>query len=612
VIADHLRAMTFLIGDGVLPANEGRGYVLRKIMRRAMLHGKKLGMQQPFLFELTGSVVERMKGAYPELVTQAPSIARVTQVEEDRFEALLKNAIPTAQRSFMLWVKGKDPVPPFPGEMAFELYDTYGLPLDLVEDLAKEHGLTVERAGFEKALAQQQERARQSSKMGAVKGDPVYLELLEKGKSGFLGYETLDVDDAKVLALLKDGALVRRLDAGDEGSVILDRTPFYAMAGGQVGDHGVIAAEHGAAEVTDTTAPVPGLHVHHVRVTRGGFETGMTVRASVDAHRRAGAMRHHTSTHLLNAALRETLGPHVKQAGSLVAPDRLRFDFSHYAAVNPRELRHLENRVNSEILKGTALRTRVMDREKALAEGALAFFGDKYGDEVRIVEVPGFSKEFCGGTHVHQTGEIGLFLVTTEQGISAGTRRVEAITGEAAVQRAQADQGILEELEETAKVDRRGLVDEYARLREQLRARDREIQQLKMKIATGAGVAGGAAGEADLVEVAGAQLWTPRFDGLDRKAHAAVVDDFRNRNRDRGFALVSTSVDEAGVHVISAVSPSLTDRVKAPEIMKRLGLKGGGRPDFAQGGGVSPGEVDALRRKAAEVLRQMLEGTGAA
>ncbi len=609
VIADHLRAMTFLIGDGVLPANEGRGYVLRKIMRRAMLHGKKLGMQQPFLSGLTGSVVERMKGAYPELVAQAPSVARITQVEEERFEALLKSAIPTAERSFTTWAKSNGDAP-FPGEQAFQLYDTYGLPLDLVEDLAKDRGLTVERAGFESALAQQQDRARQSSKMGAVKGDPVYIGLLEKGKTGFHGYETLVVDDAKVLALLKDGALVRRLDAGDEGAVVLDKTPFYAMAGGQLGDHGVIAGDGSAAEVTDTTAPVPGLHVHHVRVTRGGFEPGMTVRASVDAQRRAGAMRHHTSTHLLNAALRETLGPHVKQAGSLVAPERLRFDFSHYAGVTPRELRHLENRVNSEILKGTALRTRVMERERALAEGALAFFGDKYGDEVRIVEVPGFSKEFCGGTHVHQTGEIGLFLVTAEQGISAGTRRVEAITGEAAVERAQKDEGILEELEETAKVDRQGLVDEYARLRELLKTRDREIQALQIKLASGAGSAG--AGEGDLVEVAGAQLWTPRFDGLDRKAHAAVVDDFRNRHRDRGFALVSTSVDEAGVHVISAVSPSLTDRVKAPEIMKRLGLKGGGRPDFAQGGGVAPGDVDALRRQAGEVLRQMLEGPGAA
>ncbi len=611
VIADHLRAMTFPIGDGVLPGNEGRGYVLRKIMRRAMRHGKKLGIEQPFLFELTAAVVERMKGAYPELVAQAGAISRVVQVEEERFEVLLKNAIPTAERSFMLWVE-KDPlnVRPFPGEEAFRLYDTFGLPLDLVEDLAKERGLTVERAGFDSALAQQQERARQSSKMGAVKGDSVYLQLLEGGKTAFLGYETLVVEDARVLAVLRNGALVPRLDAGHEGAVVLDRTPFYAMAGGQVGDHGVLASDGSAAEVKDTLAPVPGLVVHEVRVTHGGFERGMVVRAEVDARRRAGTMRHHTSTHLLNAALRETLGPHVKQAGSLVAPDRLRFDFSHYAGVTPRELRHLENRVNAQVLRDVALHTKLMGREEALAYGALAFFGDKYGDEVRVVEVPGFSKEFCGGTHVHQTGEIGLFLVTTEQGISAGTRRVEALTGEAAVERAQADQSILEELEETAKVDRRGLVDEYARLREQLRARDREIQALQVKLATGAGGAG--AGDRDLVEVAGAQLWTPRFDGLDRKAHAAVVDDFRNRHRDRGFALVSTSVDAAGVHVISAVSPSLTDRVKAPEIMKRLGLKGGGRPDFAQGGGVAPGDVDALRRKAGEVLRQMLEGPGAA
>jgi len=611
VIADHLRAMTFLIADGVLPGNEGRGYVLRKIMRRAMLHGRKLGQEGPFLAELTSAVVERMKGAYPELVSQAKSVAQVVQIEEERFETLLKNAVPTAERSFMLWVEShaqSDPVPPFPGEEAFRLYDTFGLPLDLVEDLAHARGLTVERAGFDKALAQQQERARQSSKMGAVKGDPVYLQLLEKGKTNFRGYDTLVVEDAQVLAVLKNGALTKRLDANEDGAIVLDRTPFYANAGGQVGDHGVIAGEGSTAEVTDTTAPVPGLHVHQVRVSRGGFAPGMRVRAEVDAQRRAGARRHHTGTHLLHAALRESLGPHVKQAGSLVAPDRLRFDFSHYAPVNSRELRHLENRVNAEVLKDIALRMKVMGREEALAYGALAFFGDKYGDQVRVIEVPGFSKEFCGGTHVEHTGEIGLFLITSEGGISAGTRRLEALTGEAAVARAQADQGILEELEDSAKVDRHALVDEYARLREQLKAKDRELQQLRMKVATGTG----GAEEGDLVEVAGTPLWTPRFEGLDRKAHAAVVDDFRNRHREGKFALVSTAIDEAGVHVISAVSPSLTDRLKAPEIMKRLGLKGGGRPDFAQGGGVAPADVDALRRKAGEVLRQMLEGGGAA
>ncbi len=605
VIADHLRAMTFLIGDGVLPGNEGRGYVLRKIMRRAMRHGKRLGIDQPFLAELTAAVVARMSGAYPELLNQAAGVARVVQVEEERFGTTLKQA-------FVIFEEIVGKVPQggvIPGSEAFRLYDTYGLALDFTEEMARERGLTVDGPGFETELNAQQERARQASKMGAVKGDPVYMELLEKGKTDFLGYNQLRIETALVLAVLKDGALVRRLDAGEQGAIILDRTPFYAMGGGQVGDHGVIASDGSAAEVTDTTAPVPGLYLHQVKVTHGGFERGMTVSAQVDESRRSGAMRHHTGTHLLHAALRETLGPHVKQAGSLVAPDRLRFDFAHYAPVSPRELRHIENQVNAEILRDKMLETKVMGREDALAYGALAFFGDKYGEQVRVVEVPGFSKEFCGGTHVHQTGEIGLLLVTTEQGISAGTRRVEALTGEAAVARAQADQGILDELESAAKVDRRSLVDEYAKLREQLKAREREIQQLRMKLATGGPAA---ATSSDLVEVAGAQLWTPRFEGLDRKAHAAVVDDFRNRNRDRSFALVSSSIDDAGVHVISAVSPSLTYRLRAPEIMKRLGLKGGGRPDFAQGGGVAPGDVEALRQKAGEVLRQMLEGPGAA
>jgi alanyl-tRNA synthetase len=375
------------------------------------------------------------------------------------------------------------------------------------------------------------------------------------------------------------------------------------MAGGQLGDRGVIASDGSAAEVADTTSPLPGLHVHHVRVTHGGFERGMVVRAEVDAGRRAGAMRHHTGTHLLHAALRETLGPHVKQAGSLVAPERLRFDFSHYAPVPPRELRHIENRVNGEILRDARVLEQVMGREQALAYGALAFFGDKYGERVRVVEVPGFSKEFCGGTHVHATGEIGLFLLTSEQGVSAGTRRVEALAGEAAMARAQADQGILEELEQAARVDRRELVDEYAKLRDELKAREREIQALRLKLATGAGTSSGE----DLSDIGGTLVWTPRHEGLDRKGHAEVVDDFRNRHKGRRFALVSAAIAEDGVSVIAAVSQDLTAALKAPEVMKQLGLRGGGRPDFAQGGGVGPGDVDAMRKKAREMLGKALE-----
>ncbi len=600
VVADHLRAMTFLVSDGVLPGNEGRGYVLRKIMRRAMRHGKKLGIKGVFLHELTHTVVLRMKAAYPELVSHEESVSRVVAVEEERFGTTLKQALAIFEEI----AGGLPPAGVIPGAEVFRLYDTYGLPVDFTEELARDLGLGVDAAGFDRELAAQQERARQSSKMGTVKGDPVFMKLAEEGgRTDFLGYGDLAVEDARVLAVLKDGSLARRLDAGQEGLVVLDRTPFYAMAGGQVGDRGVIASDGSAAEVTDTTAPLPGLHVHHVSVTHGGFERGMVVRAEVDADRRAGATRHHTGTHLLHAALRETLGPHVKQAGSLVAPDRLRFDFSHYAPVGPRELRHIENRVNGEILRGARVEQKVMGREEALAYGALAFFGDKYGERVRVVEVPGFSKELCGGTHVAQTGEIGLFLLTGEQGVSAGTRRVEALAGEAAIGRAQADQGILEELEQAARVHRQELVDEYARLRDQLKAREREIQALRMKLAT----AGGPSPGEDLAEVAGTLVWTPRFEGLDRKAHAAVVDDFRNRNRDRRFALVSASIADDGVSVIAAVSSSLVPAVKAPDLMKQLGLRGGGRPDFAQGGGVAANDVDALQRRAAEVLRGLLE-----
>jgi len=598
VIADHLRATTFLIADGVLPGNEGRGYVLRKIMRRAMRHGKRLGMEGPFLHELVPAVVQRMEPAYPELVNHGEVIVRAARVEEDRFGSTLKQALSVFEE-----IAGQqDRGGAIAGSDAFRLYDTYGLALDFTEELARDRGLTVDKEGFERELLAQQERARQASKMGAVAGDPVYMGILERSRTEFLGYERLIVEDAKVLAVLKDGALARRLDAGDAGEMVLDRTPFYANSGGQMGDRGVIDSDGSAAEVHDTAQPLPGLPVHRVKVTTGGFEPGMTVRAQVDPHRRAGAMRNHTGTHLLHAALREILGPHVKQAGSLVAPDRLRFDFSHYAGVTPGELRHLENRVNGEILRDAPIETKVMNREEALAYGALAFFGDKYGERVRVVEVPGFSKEFCGGTHVHQTGEIGLFLLTAEQGISAGTRRVEALTGQAAIAHAQQNQAILEELEESAKADRRTLVDEYAKLREHIKGLQRENERLRMKMA----MAGGASAGSDILELGEVLIWTPRFEGLDRKAHASVVDEFRNRERSRSFIALSAVVEGEGVHVICAVSESLTNRVKAPEMMKRLGLRGGGRADFAQGGGVAPGEVDEMRRRATEVARQLL------
>ena len=603
VIADHLRALTFLIADGVMPGNEGRGYVLRKIMRRAMRHGKRLGIEGAFLGDLSQAVVDHMAGAFPDLVNQSDAVKRVVEVEEDRFGTTLKQAFAVFEEVAKPLQAGDT----IEGADAFRLYDTYGLALDFTEELAGDRELHVDREGFDRELRAQQERARKASKLGAVTGDPVYLELLERGKTDFRGYSALEVEGSKVLAVLKDGKLASRLDAGEQGSIVLDQTPFYAESGGQVGDHGVISSDGSAAEVFDCKAPIPGLYVHQVRVSVGGFERGMSVSARVDAARRAGAMRNHTGTHLMHAALREILGPHVKQAGSLVAPDRLRFDFGHYAQVTPRELRHIESRVNGEILKDTGLETKVMTLDEALSYGALAFFGDKYGERVRVVEVPGFSKEFCGGTHVRQTGEIGLFLFTHEQGVSAGTRRVEALTGEAALERAREDQGILEELEQTAKTDRRSLVDEYARLQEQLKSLQREHERLSMQIATQSG----SASRDDLIEIEGVKVWTPRFEGLERKAHASIVDDFRNRHKDADFLVLSSALGEKGVHVIAAVSESLHDRISAKDLMKRLALRGGGRDDFAQGGGVEPGDVEGLRRRAADVAKELLEAVRA-
>jgi alanyl-tRNA synthetase len=600
VVADHMRALTFLIADGVLPGNEGRGYVLRKIMRRGMRHGKRLGLDGAFLAELVPTVVREMSGAYPELLAQEESIRRVASVEEERFGSTLKQAVAVFEQIATELPAGGT----IPGAEAFKLYDTYGLALDFTEELAAERRLGVDRKGFESELAAQQERARQASKLGTVKGDPLHMELLrDHGPTTFLGYAGLHVDEARVLAVLKDGRIVSRLDEGDEGEIVLDRTPFYAEAGGQVGDRGAISSDGSSAQVSDTRAPLPGLYVHSLRVTRGGFERGMTVTAQVDGARRAATMRNHTGTHLLHAALREILGTHVKQAGSLVAPDRLRFDFSHYAQVDPRQLRHIENRVNGEVLRDSKLRTLEMGRDEALSYGALAFFGDKYGEQVRVVEVPGFSKEFCGGTHVAHTGEIGLLLLTSEQGVSAGTRRVEAATGQAALERAQQDQGVLEELERKARTDRRQLVDEYARLQDQLKAAQRENERLKLQLAK----RDSKEGSEDLQDLGGTLIWTPRFDSLSRKAHADIVDDFRNKHRERDFMVLSLSVGDS-VHAIAAVSDSLKERVKAPEILARLQLRGGGRPDFAQGGGVPPGEVEDFRRKAATVMRELREG----
>ena len=593
VIADHLRATTFLVSDGVLPGNEGRGYVLRKIMRRALRHGRKIGLDKPFLAGLVSELVARMQSAYPDLKTSESTVKKIVRVEEDRFSTTLKQAFAVFDSVAASTTTGI-----LSGADAFKLYDTYGLSLDFTEELAADRGLKVDNAGFDAEFAKQQERARNASKMGAVHGAPEYLALLEKAKTVFVGYERLEEDGATVLATFKDGKPVPRLDKGESGEIIVDRTPFYAEAGGQMGDRGVISAPGSVATVSSCRSALPGLSAHQVTIDEGTFEAGMKVRLAVDEERRQGAMRHHTATHLLNAALRETLGTHVKQAGSLVANDRLRFDFSHFQGLDERELRVMENRVNGEILANKQVLTIEMTRDEALNSGALAFFGDKYGERVRVVEVPGFSKEFCGGTHVSQTGDIGFFLFTGTSGVSAGTRRVEAVTGGAALDKIQRDVAILDELSHFARAERGALVDEYAKLKDELKARDREIERLKMKLASGGA---GRNDSSDSVEVSGITIWTPLFEDVDRKGHAALVDEYRQKRGDSNFIAVSLASSGDGSHsVIVGVSRNLLDRAQAPGLMKDLGLRGGGRPEFAQGSLGASEDVPAFRAKARE------------
>jgi alanyl-tRNA synthetase len=599
VIADHLRATTFLVSDGVLPGNEGRGYVLRKIMRRALRHGRKLGLEKPFLAGLVSDLVARMQSAYPDLKTTEATVKKIVRVEEDRFSTTLKQAFAVFDSVAASTTTGI-----LSGADAFKLYDTYGLSLDFTEELAADRGLGVDTAGFDAEFVKQQERARNASRMGAVSGAPEYLKLLETAKTVFVGYDRLDEDGATVIAVFKDGKQVKRLDQGESGEMIVDRTPFYAEAGGQIGDRGVISAPGALAGVASCRNALPGLSAHLVTVDEGGFEAGMKVRLAVNEERREGAMRHHTATHLLNAALRETLGTHVKQAGSLVTDDRLRFDFSHYQGIDERELRVLENRVNAEILANKSLVTVEMSRDEALSSGALAFFGDKYGERVRVVEVPGFSKEFCGGTHVSRTGDIGFFLFTGTSGVSAGTRRVEAVAGDSALERIQRDGAILDELSRVARAERATLVDEYAKLKDDLKAKDREIERLKMKLASGGS---GRSEGSDSIETEGITIWTPLFNEMDRKGHAALVDEYRQKHGDRKFIAVSCSSSAEGGHsVVVAVSRDLTFRLAAPMLMKELGLRGGGRPEFAQGALGGGEDVDALRRRARETTTRLL------
>ncbi len=595
--ADHARAAAFLIHDGVLPANDGRGYVLRKIMRRAMRNARLIGKQDPYLYDLTGFVAELMRPAYPEMMESVQRVARVVKDEEHRYATTFLVAEKVFNDEIARLSNGT-----VPGAVSFKLYDTFGLALDEQEDIARERGVHIDREGFEGEMRLQRERARASWK-GGEKGAvaPAYQELLQKGRTRFLGYDQLDAV-SKVTGLFVDRQPVDGLAAGAEGEVVLDQTPFYAETGGQVGDRGTLYNAHTGetvAVVEDTRPAVPGLTVHKIR-TVGPLAVGDELRAEVGFSERWSTMRNHTATHLLHAALRQVLGPHVKQAGSVVEPPRLRFDFTHYAAVDPAEKTEIERLVNQQILRNTQVTTNVMAIDQAISTGAMALFGEKYGEEVRVVSIPDFSKELCGGTHVTRTGDIGVFKIVSESSISAGVRRIEAITGEGAVAQFQESSEALHRMAGMLRVGEPELVEQVDRLIAEKRVSERQIEQLKTRLAQAA--------VRDLELKAkdkdGVRVLISQVEGLDRAQMRTLADALRNKWKSAVIVLAST--EDGAVSIVAGVTKDLTAKVQAGKLVGTLsqavGGKGGGRPDMAEGGGKDPAALaGALASLEAEV-----------
>jgi alanyl-tRNA synthetase len=617
VVADHLRASTFLISDGVIPSNEWRGYVLRKIMRRAMRHGKKLGLREPFLHQLVDVVVREMGDAYPELPANRAAVVNVVKGEEERFDAVLTAGLPRLEE--LLDRAAASPDRRLPGAEMFRLYDSLGVPVDFMEDLASERQLAVDREGYERAMEGQRERARAGSAFDQKKAAAFTFAsdagraAVERTPDRFDGYDTTRVEGATVVALFDaTRTQVEALASGEQGFAVTDRTPFYLEAGGQVSDTGTIEAPGGvSAAVGGVVRVVPGgPRAHRVTITTGPLETGATVTVAVDAVRRDAIRRNHTATHLLHAALRQVLGPHVKQAGSLVAPDRLRFDFVQPSAIPADALARIERIVNDEVLKNTAVTTEVKPTAEAMAAGAMALFGEKYGDTVRVVSIPGFSLELCGGTHVRATGDIGLFAVTSESGVAAGVRRVEAVTGTGAYEQFAAIQRGYHELLGALGTDAaqaKGTVD---RLHADVKRLTRELQDAKVKAAMGGGA--GAAGGDDRIALDGASLIARRADGLDRAGLRTLADSLKDK-LGSGVVVLASEAD-GKVSLVVSVTKDLAGRVPAGQVVRQIapivGGGGGGRPDFAEAGGKDPGKIADLLRESRVVVERMLGTAG--
>jgi alanyl-tRNA synthetase len=597
VIADHLRGSVFLVGDGVIPSNEGRGYVLRRILRRAIRYGKRIGRDEPFLSKLVGVVIDEMGGAYPELATHEHFIVKVVGAEEERFYQTLDKGLDLLMTEAKR-AKGKT----ISGEVAFKLYDTFGFPLDVTQIIASEQDLKVDVDGFNALMDEQRERARASWKgSGEEAVEGVYKELASHGvESAFVGF-VKDSEESSVVAILAKGERVKKAMQGDEVEFVTNSTPFYGESGGQVGDTGVAVAEGTELEITDTKRPLDNLTVHKAKVVRGNIKEGSKLTLAIDSERRDRIRCNHTATHLLHRALREVLGEHVKQAGSLVAPDRFRFDFSHFQAMTPEEIREVERRVNAAIRRNYPVLTYELTYDEAIAHGALAFFGEKYGERVRLIDISGFSKELCGGTHVHAAGDIGMMKIVSESSVAAGVRRVEAVTGRGVEKFIDVLQRQREDVAKALRAQPAELAEKARRLAEQVSSLEKELKKARSQ--------GVQAGAGDLMEqvkdVGGVKVLAAKVDAPDRKTLGEWAERFRDKMGE-GVCVLAGEL-EGKIVIIAAVSKSLAPKVHAGNIVKRaseiVGGKGGGRPDFAQGGGTDASKIDEALASVEESLK---------
>jgi alanyl-tRNA synthetase len=579
VIADHIRACSFLIVDGVIPGNEGRGYVLRRIVRRAIRHGYKLGQQQPFFHRLVEDLDRAMGAAYPELTAAKARVAQVLRQEEERFAETLHHGMQVLEEA----LAGEGPM--LDGETVFRLYDTFGFPVDLTADICRERGIQLDIAGFEAAMSQQRERARAASRFAMSAG----LDYAG-GKTEFRGYDTLSLKGT-VIALYREGTQVGELNAGESGVVVLDKTPFYAESGGQVGDRGEMVGPAGTFRVADTQKIQAEVFGHHGEQLTGRLKVGDEVSAQVDVVSRRRAMWNHSATHLMHAALRKVLGTHVQQKGSLVDAQRTRFDFSHSQPMTADEIRKVEALVNDAIRRNLEVSARIMRFDDAIKAGALAFFGDKYGDEVRVLAMGDVSTELCGGTHVARTGDIGLFKIVSESGVAAGIRRVEAVTGEGALDYVQRLEGTVQFVEGFLQTSRDKLEERLEAGRERERVLEKELARLKSRLAASQGE--DLAGQA--IAVRGVNVLAAALDNADARSLRETLDKLKDRLK--SAAIVLGSVSDGRVSLVAGVTSDLTARVKAGELVnfvaQQVGGKGGGRPDMAQAGGTEPGKLSA-------------------